>query len=257
MEITRLPAEEPGETEQVDQLLQSRSIGIRAENVSFAYRSGKEVFQNVQFRAEAGEIVAVVGPSGGGKTTLLRLLLGMMPVHSGSIQLYGEGFDLTLPASPATRRLFSYVPQDNTLFSGTIAENLRITNPDATDAMLKEALKIACAYDFVSALPEGLDTRVGESGDGLSKGQIQRISIARALLDDAPVLLLDEATSALDVITEHALLENITKYRKGRTCIVTTHRSTVLSICQRSYLIQNQTVTVADEEQLKQITKDF
>lgn len=257
IEITRLPAEELGEAEQVDQLLQSRSIGIRAENVSFSYQSGKNIFQNVHFSAEAGEIVAVIGPSGGGKTTLLRLLLGMMPVQSGSIQLYSEASDLTLHASPSTRRLFSYVPQDNTLFSGTIAENLRITNPDATDAMLNEALKIACAYDFVSVLPKGLNTRVGESGDGLSKGQIQRISIARALLDEAPVLLLDEATSALDVVTEHTLLENIANYRKGRTCIVTTHRATVLSICQRSYFIQNQAVTLAGEEQIKQMTKDF
>ena len=257
MEITRLPAEEPGETDEVNQLLQAQSVGIRAENVSFSYKSGKEVFQNIQFRAEAGEIVAVVGPSGGGKTTLLRLLLGMMPVQAGSIQLYGEALGLTLQVSPSTRRLFSYVPQDNTLFSGTIAENLRIANPDATDAMLKEALITACAYDFVSALPKGLDTRLGESGEGLSKGQIQRISIARSLLADAPVLLLDEATSALDVITEQTLLKNIAKYRKGRTCVVTTHRPSVLSICQRSYLIHNQTVVPADEEQLKQMMKDF
>lgn len=247
MEITQLPGEETGRKEQVDQLLQAQSIGIWAENLCFSYQSGKEVFQNIQFQADSGEFVAVIGPSGGGKTTLLQLLLGMMPVQAGSIQIYGEAPELTLPASPSTRRIFSYVPQENTLFSGTIAENLRITNPDATDTMLNEALKIACAYDFVSALPDGLDTRVGEAGEGLSEGQSQRISIARALLSDAPVLLLDEATSALDVATERTLLENIAKFRKGRTCIMTTHRSTALSFCQRSYLIQNRTITPIEE----------
>ena len=258
MEITQLPAEEIQCKEQVDALLKTGSnIGIRAENVAFSYQSGKEVFRNVSFQAEPGEIVALVGPSGGGKTTLLRLLLGLIPPQEGNIYLQGENQETTLCAAPSTRSLFSYVPQDNTLFSGTIAENLRITNPDATDDMLVDALKMACAYDFVSALPQGLDSRVGESGDGLSKGQIQRISVARALLSDAPVLLLDEATSALDVKTQRAVLENITRFRKGRTCVITTHRPSVLSICQRAYLIRNQTVAPVKEEQLKQIMEDL
>lgn len=248
MEITRLPAEEIHNKEQVDHLLQTGDgIGIRVENMSFSYRSGKEVFRNVCFQTNPGEIVALVGPSGGGKTTLLRLLLGMMPPQEGNIYLYGEEKEITLCATPSTRTLFSYVPQDNTLFSGTIAENLRITNPDATDDMLFDALKMACAYDFVTALPNGLYSRVGESGDGLSKGQIQRLAVARALLSDAPILLLDEATSALDVETERILLENITKFRKGRTCIVTTHRSSVLTICERAYLIENQAVAPLEE----------
>ena len=258
MEITRLPAEEIHSKEQVDHLLQTGSgIGIRVEDVCFTYRSGKEVFQNVVFQAEPGEVVALVGPSGGGKTTLLRLMLGMMPVQAGSIQLCGGEPELKLCASASTRALFSYVPQDNTLFSGTIAENLRITNPNATNDMLRDALKMACADEFVSALPDGLDSRVGESGDGLSKGQIQRICIARALLSDAPVLLLDEATSALDVKTERTLLENIQHFRKGRTCIVTTHRASVLSICQRAYLIQNQAVTQVEEGKLRQMMEEF
>lgn len=258
MEITRLPAEEIHSKEQVDHLLQTGSgIGIRVEDVCFTYRSGKEVFQNVVFQAEPGEVVALVGPSGGGKTTLLRLMLGMMPVQAGSIQLCGGEPELKLCASASTRALFSYVPQDNTLFSGTIAENLRITNPNATNDMLRDALRMACADEFVSALPDGLDSRVGESGDGLSKGQIQRICIARALLSDAPVLLLDEATSALDVKTERTLLENIQHFRKGRTCIVTTHRPSVLSICQRAYLIQNQAVTQVEEGKLRQMMEEF
>ena len=257
MEITQLPAEEMDGTEQVEQLLQAGSVSIRAEDFSFAYQSGKEVFQGARFQAEAGQTVAVVGPSGGGKTTLLRLLLGMIRAQTGSIALCGAEDELAVPVSPATRKLFAYVPQDNTLFSGTIAENLRITKPDATDEMLTDALKIACAYEFVSALPEGIYTRVGEGGDKLSKGQIQRISIARALLADAPVLLLDEATSALDRKTEQQLLENIQQFRKHRTCIVTTHRPSVLAICQRAYLIENQTVSLIEEEQLKQMMKEF
>ena len=256
MEITQLPAEEIHDREQVEQILQGGSgIDIRMEHVCFSYQSGKAVFQNVDFQADQGEIVALVGPSGGGKTTLLRLLLGMMPAQAGSIQLHSEDPALTLCASPSTRTLFSYVPQDNTLFSGTIAENLRIANPDATEDMLMDALKMACAQDFVSALPEGLGSRVGENGDGLSKGQIQRICIARALLSDAPVLLLDEATSALDTDTERALLENMQQFRKGRTCIITTHRPSVLSICRRAYLIQDQTISPLREAQAAQITE--
>ena len=258
MEITSLPAEKLENTEQVDHLLQTGSgIRIQVENLRFSYRSGKDVFQNVDFKADVGEIVALVGPSGGGKTTLLRLLLGMMPVQAGSIQLSGGAPERVLQATPATRALFAYVPQDNTLFSGTIAENLRITNPKATDDMLIDALKTACAYEFVSALPNGLDSRVGESGDGLSKGQIQRISIARALLSDAPVLLLDEATSALDVKTERMLLENVQKNRKGRTCIVTTHKSSVLAICCRAYLVHDRAVTQVEEVQQKEIMEKF
>ncbi len=257
MEITQLPAEEIGDMSQVESLLQHGRISVKVRDLNFSYKSGKNVFQGADFQAEAGEIVAIVGPSGCGKTTLLRLLLGMMPVQGGSIKLSGEESAPDLNASPSTRRLFSYVPQDNTLFSGTIAENLRIINPNATDVMLEDALKTACAYDFVSALPGGLNARVGESGDKLSKGQIQRISIARALLSDAPILLLDEATSALDVKIEHTLLENIMKDRKGRTCILTTHRPSVLSICQQVYLIQNLKVDLIEKEHLKQVIEDF
>lgn len=258
MEITQLPAEQIDSKEQIDQLLQNgNGIGIRIEDLHFSYHSGKEVFQNVNFEAKSGEIVALVGPSGGGKTTLLRLLLGMLSIKTGNIQLSNEETEITLCASPSTRRLFAYVPQDNTLFSGTIAENLRITNPEATDDMLTDALKTACAFDFVSALPDGLDSQVGESGNGLSKGQIQRISIARALLSDAPILLLDEATSALDIKTARTLLENIQNSRKGRTCILTTHKPSVLSICNSTYLIQDKTVTQMDEKKIEEIMKSF
>ena len=258
MEITDLPAEQISNQEQVDHILQTgEGVQIRAEGVSFSYRSGAKVFQNVEFQTDAGEIVAVVGPSGGGKTTLLRLLLGMMSAQSGSIQLQGGQPALTLEVSASTRKLFAYVPQDNTLFSGTIAENLRLTNPEATDDMLIDALKTACAYEFVSKLPEGLHSKLGENGEGLSKGQIQRLSIARAILSDAPVLLLDEATSALDIKTARELLKNIQTSHKGRTCIITTHKPSVLSICERAYLIRDQHVTPVETERLCKIMEEF
>lgn len=258
MEITELPTEEIHQAEEAEHLLHTdNGVGVQAQNVSFTYRSGREVFQNIQFRADPGQTVAIVGPSGGGKTTFLRLLLGMVSAQEGDITVYGGDPAMSMPASPSTRQLFAYVPQDNMLFSGTIADNLRLTNSDATDEMLIDVLKIACAYDFVSAMPHKLETRVGESGDGLSKGQIQRICIARALLSDAPVLLLDEATSALDVKTEQALLENIMACRKGRTCIVTTHRPSVLTACQRAYMIKDKAVTPVDAAQMQSILEEY
>jgi ABC-type bacteriocin/lantibiotic exporter with double-glycine peptidase domain len=134
--------------------------------------------------------------------------------------------------------LFAYVPQGNTLFSGTIEENLRLICPDATEEMLLHALELACADEFVSQLPHGIKTHLKERGGGLSEGQLQRLCIARALLSNAPILLLDEATSALDIETEQQVLENIMHSQKGRTCIVTTHRPSVLDISHRIYRIR-------------------
>lgn len=257
MEITRLPAEKITHQEEVDRVLASRSgVTIDADNLSFTYASGQAVFRCVRFHADAGDIVAVVGPSGEGKTTLLRLMLGMMTATEGDICISGGDPVTQLTASPSTRRLFAYVPQDNALFSGTIAENLRLTNPDATDEMLTEALKTACAYDFVCALPDGIHTRLGEGGSGLSMGQMQRLSIARALLSDAPVLLLDEATSALDVQTEQQLLENIHAAHKERTCIITTHRPSVLAICGRAYRIDGDAIAPLDTEEIGQLLQE-
>jgi ABC-type multidrug transport system fused ATPase/permease subunit len=258
MELTRIPTENTVHQEEIQELLKNgNGIRINAENVDFSYQNGKTIFKDVNFYADAGEIVAFVGPSGGGKTTLLRLLLGMMTIQKGNIALCDDLSGSTFSASPSTRKLFAYVPQDNTLFSGSIADNLTITNPEATEDMLIEALKTACAYDFVSALPDGVYTRVGENGNKLSKGQIQRISIARALLSDAPILLLDEATSALDVKTEREMLKNVMNAKKGRTCIITTHKASVLSICRRAYVINNQSVTPTDKEQAENLMKNI
>ena len=210
-------------------------ISVEAKGIKFSYKNGREVFDKAGFVANPGEVIAVVGTSGEGKTTLLRLLLGVVYVQEGDLSVCADG--RRVPVSAATRRLFSYVPQDNTLFAGTVAENLRLVKPDATDEELDEVLKIACAYNFVHRRPEGIHTPVKEHGGGFSEGQIQRLSIARAMLSDAPVLLLDEATSALDVETEQKVIENMMAAKKNRTCIVTTHRSSMIQISDRVYRI--------------------
>ena len=244
-EVAQLPAEEYTHQAEVEQILQSKrcAISLQVENMDFSYLSGNGVFRQVQLEAQPGQIVALVGPSGGGKTTMLRILLGIVEVKSGSATVTGGEPAITLPISPSTRRLITYVPQENTLFSGTVAENLRILKPEATEQQLREALQLSCADGFVDKLPQGIHTQLGERGKGLSEGQIQRLCIARALLSDAPVLLMDEATSALDVQTEQKILENITGVQKNRTCIVTTHRPSILEISHRVYQISEETVT--------------
>lgn len=240
MAVTDLPAEDRTPLPQMDALRADSALSLHVEGVRFAYPDGAAVFDAADLQAQAGQIVALVGPSGGGKTTLLRILLGLVNPDEGAATVCGaDGVTATL--SPATRGLFAYVPQGNTLFSGTIAENLRVLCPDATDAAIEEALRLACA-DFVWVLPEGVDTVVGERGAGLSEGQVQRLSIARALLSDAPILLLDEATSALDADTEQQLLHNIVTHHKHRICLVTTHRPSVLEVCHRVYRISDKTL---------------
>ena len=215
-----------------------------------------KVIKSSSFEAHRNEIVAIVGPSGEGKTTLIRMFLGLILPNSGeSILIDKNGKEVDLNAS--TRKFFSYVPQGNTIFSGTIAENLRMVKEDATDDEIIEVLEIACAYDFVKKLPEGINSEVGPRGLGLSEGQSQRISIARAVLRDAPVLLLDEATSALDVATEREVLRNIIQQKPNKTCIVTTHRPSVLNMCQRVYRVMNKTITELCEEESSAMAIDF
>ena len=235
---------------------QGKGLSVELEDVNFSYNSTKTVFKNANIVANPGEIVALVGPSGEGKTTMVRLLLGLINAKSGSAVIKDIN-GISCKISSATRRFFAYVPQGNTIFSGTIADNMRMVKPDASDDEIIDALKTACAYDFVKKLPQGINSKVGERGGGFSEGQAQRISIARALLRKSPILLLDEATSALDVFTERQVLRNIMNSGYARTCIVTTYRPSVLTMCDRVYRIDSGDVSDIDEKEVNRLIKDF
>ena len=256
MDIVEMPQEDYSRDSEVrafENTYRAGGIGL-----SYRYNTGTEVFSHATVEAYPHEIVALVGPSGEGKTTMLRLILSLLKPQGGDAWVCaGEDRSKKLAMSPSTRKLFSYVPQGNTMFSGTIAENLRNVKPDATDAEVIEALKLAEAWEFVEKLPDGIDSVVKERGGGFSEGQAQRLSIARALLRKSPILLLDEATSALDVATERRVLKNIMADTYPRTCIVTTHRPTVLNICTRVYAIRDKKSEVLGEEEIAKMVKDF
>ena len=236
--------------------LASQGFTVAVEDAGYAYVPHQPVLTHADFRAAPGETVALVGPSGGGKTTMIRLLLGLIRPAEGRAYLQAaDGRQVEVNAG--LRRYFSYVPQGNTLLSGTIADNLRMVKPDASDVQLRAALEAACAWDFVSAMDGGLDASVGEHGHGLSEGQAQRIAIARALLRDAPVLLLDEATSALDVATERTILRNLAARYPHKTCIVTTHRPTVISLCRRVYQVSSGCLRLLDSDEAQRLAMDF
>lgn len=229
---------------------------VAMKDVDFSYVEGTKVITNSAFKACPGEIVALVGPSGEGKTTMIRLILGLIHPEAGmSFLRAADGREVEMNAD--TRHLFAYVPQGNTILSGTIAENMRMVKEDATDEEIIEALKISCAWDFVERMPDTINSNIGEKGRGFSEGQAQRIAIARAVLRDAPILLLDEATSALDVTTERKVLRNIIQQKPNKTCIVTTHRPSVLNMCQRVYRVMETQVTELTEEESSRMAMDF
>jgi ABC-type bacteriocin/lantibiotic exporter with double-glycine peptidase domain len=159
--------------------------------------------------------------------------------------------------TPSTRKLFSYVPQGNTMFSGTVAQNMRNVKEDATDEEIEAALRLACAWEFVEKMPQGINSELKERGGGISEGQAQRLSIARALIRNSPILLLDEATSALDVATERRVLKNIMADQYPRTCIVTTHRPTVLGMCNRVYAIRDKECVELGDDEIDKMVRDF
>lgn len=255
-ELIDLPRERHIPESEELRALAEEGVEVRMKDVSFAYLEGNNVITHSDFRAAPGEIVALVGPSGEGKTTMIRLMLGLIHPDGGVALLRGiDGKEVEMNAD--SRYLFSYVPQGNTILSGTIAENMRMVKEDATDEEIIEALKIACAWDFVARMPDAINCKIGERGRGFSEGQAQRIAIARAVLRDAPILLLDEATSALDVTTERQVLRNIVQKRPNKVCIVTTHRPTVLNLCQRVYRVMDTKVTELTEEESGRMVMDF
>ena len=236
MELEAIPLEQEG-----DRILFSNGAGIRFCNVTYAYEQDKRhVLKNLTFDFPIGSTTAILGETGAGKTTMIRLILALLQPTQGDVEIYDE--TRCVPASPMTRCNLVYVPQGNTLFSGTIRENLLLGNPQATEEQMKEVLETACAH-FVMELPKGLDSRCGELGAGLSEGQSQRIAIARALLRHGNILLLDEATSALDAETEEQLLQRLNSRTKSRqTVICITHRPAVVEYCSQVLNLKRLTV---------------
>lgn len=245
-ELVDLPREEHDpEAYKQTAALADQGLGIRVKDVSFFYEKNRTVYQKLNFEACPGEIVALVGSSGAGKTTMMRLILGMLTPEEGGVTLTRSDGE-SVPVNADTRAFFAYVPQGNTVLSGTIAENMRMVREDVTDLEIEEALKTACAWDFVSELPDGINSTLGERGRGISEGQAQRLSIARALVRNSPFLLLDEATSALDMETEERVLQNIIRRHPNRVIILSTHRPSALKLCQRIYRIEDGAVTEMD-----------
>lgn len=230
MELEESPLDEQGEPVALE-----APCGIRLAHVDYAYEDGEDVLRDLSFDFKPGTCTAVLGETGAGKTTLIRLILGLIMPKNGKAEIYSSVNNSSL-LSPLTRCNLAYVPQGNTLLSGTVRDNLRLGKLSATDEEMKEALRMSCA-EFLFDMPDGLDTICGEQGTGLSEGQAQRIAIARALLRDCPVLLLDEATSALDPDTERQLLSNILS-DKRRTVIFITHRLAVKDYCDQTLTIE-------------------
>ncbi len=258
MDIIEMPREDYSQNDAVETFFQTHKnngISLQVKDLDYTYNNGTQVFAGASLEAHPHEVVALVGPSGEGKTTMIRLILSLMRSHNGTAELC-EGTD-AIPLTPATRKLFSYVPQGNTMFSGTIAENMRNVKPDATDEEIIDVLKLSCAWDFVEKLPDKIHSNIKERGGGFSEGQAQRLSIARALLRHSPILLLDEATSALDVATERKVLKNIMADEYPRTCIVTTHRPSVLNICKRVYAIRDKKCVILNEEEIDEMVRGF
>ena len=257
MDIIKMPREDHSAAPKIDAFYQKNKqdgLSISLQDIQYAYAHGDTVFEHTDLVIEPDQIIALIGPSGEGKTTMLRILLALLEPQSGSLSIQNaKDTSVFVDYSPAIRRLFSYVPQGNAMFSGTIAQNMRNVKPDATDEEIITCLKTACAWDFVHKLPDGIYSTIGERGRGFSEGQVQRLSIARALLKKAPFLLLDEATSALDTVTEHRLLQNIMQKRAAGSCIVTTHRPTVLTICDKVYAIREKHCELLSSEDVDKI----
>ena len=232
IELQNIPVEE-----RLPEKINSDKIGVAIEHLTFGY-TDEVVLDDVSLKIKPGEFVAIIGESGIGKTTLLRIVMSFMGNYTGKVDFFDEK-GMADAANANTRRFISYVPQGNTLFSGTVRENIRMGKLDATDEEMWEALKLSAGYDFVKELPNGLYTVIGERGHGISEGQAQRIAIARAFVRKAPILILDEATSALDENTEKEVIKGLQQLEPRPTCIIVTHRKSILAYCDREIKIEN------------------
>ena len=242
MELEEIPLEKSSEKEVIDFI----NPEITFEDVSFEYKKGIKIINDVNLTIPYGETIAFVGPSGEGKTTLIRLILALINPSNGKVYLKENNKKDSFNRD--YRNLISYVPQGNTLFSGTIEDNLRYGNFEATEEEIYEALKNACALDFVNELENGIETVIGEKATGISEGQAQRLAIARSFLRKKPILILDEATSALDPETEVSVLKSVKSLPHKPTCIIITHRPSALNICHR--------IIRLEKGHLKQVSKE-
>ena len=239
MEIENLPQESNEVRNESRDELYGMVNAICFDNVTFSYKD-ENVLEGASCRINKGELVAIAGPSGVGKSTLIKLLLGLIEAKDGKVYLDTAGEKINVDGG--VRKLFTYVPQGNMILSGSIKENIGFCMESADETAVEEAAKVAMIWDFIKELPEGMDTIIGERGLGLSEGQIQRLAIARAILSDAPILLLDEATSALDEETERGLLNNLKKM-KGKTCIFISHKATTIDKCDRVIYVRDKKLT--------------
>ena len=270
MEIEAIPVEKMADEKELDDIgslevaLDSISSKVSStfnkpnivfDNVSFAYKANNNILNNINLTIDAGETIAFVGPSGEGKTTMIRLILSLINPTEGNV-LLSEG-NLVKEINRNYRELISYVPQGNTLFSGSIRDNLKYGNPNASDDEIKAALKNACALDFVNELEDGLDTMIGEKGVGISEGQAQRIAIARSFLRERPILILDEATSALDPETEVNVLKAVRELPTKPTCIIITHRPSALNICNRIMKLEKGHLREVSRESILEVASEL
>lgn len=270
MEIEAIPVEKMADEKELDDIgslevaLDTISSKVSSafnkpnivfDNVSFAYKANNNILNNINLTIEAGETIAFVGPSGEGKTTMIRLILSLINPTEGNV-LLSEG-DLVKDINRNYRELISYVPQGNTLFSGSIRDNLKYGNPNASDDEIKAALSNACALDFVNELENGLDTMIGEKGVGISEGQAQRIAIARSFLRERPILILDEATSALDPETEVNVLKAVRELPTKPTCIIITHRPSALNICNRIMKLEKGHLREVSRESILEVASEL
>ena len=270
MEIEAIPVEKMADEKELDNItsleiaLDSISNKVSSnfnkpnivfDNVSFAYKANNNILNNINLTIESGETIAFVGPSGEGKTTIIRLILSLINPTEGNV-LLSEG-NLVKEINRNYRELISYVPQGNTLFSGSIRDNLKYGNPNASDDEIKAVLSNACALDFVNELEDGLDTMIGEKGVGISEGQAQRIAIARSFLRERPILILDEATSALDPETEVNVLKAVRALPTKPTCIIITHRPSALNICNRIIKLEKGNLREVSRESILEVASEL